>query len=68
MAMENGPFVSDVPCKTSIHGEFSRGMFDYQRVYHDISIVFNCWLPMLFDAVSVYMWKCRAEFVCIYEL
>ena len=32
MAMENGPFIGDVPVKTSIHRGFYIAMFDYQRV------------------------------------
>ena len=31
-AMEKGPFMGDLPIKTSIHGGFSVAMFDYQRV------------------------------------
>ena len=32
MAMENGPFIVDVPFKTSIHRGFSIAVFDCQRV------------------------------------
>ena len=32
MAMENGPFIGDVPIKASIPSGFSIDMFDYQRV------------------------------------
>ena len=31
MAMENGPFIGDVPAKTPIHRGFVIAMFDYQR-------------------------------------
>ena len=30
--LENGPFINDVPIKTSIHRGFSIAMFDYQQV------------------------------------
>ena len=33
--LENGPFISDLPIKTSMHRGFSVAMFDYQRVYID---------------------------------
>ena len=36
--MENGPFIGDVPIKTSIHREFSVAMFDYQRINITISV------------------------------
>ena len=32
--LENGPFVSDFPIKTSMYREFSIGMLDDQRVNH----------------------------------
>ena len=33
-----------------------------------ISLYLNCWAPMLFDAISIYIMKYRAEHACIYEL
>ena len=30
--LENGPFISHVPIKTSVHRGFSVAMFDYQRL------------------------------------
>ena len=35
---------------------------------HIISLYLNCWAPMLFDAISIYIMKYRAEHACIYEL
>ena len=40
MAMENGPFVGDLPFNTSIHRGFSIAMFDCQRICnmnHDLA-------------------------------
>ena len=36
MAMENGPFINDVPIKTSIDRGFSTAMCDYQRVVEHV--------------------------------
>ena len=33
IAMENGPFIDDVPIKTSIYKGFSMAMLNNQRVY-----------------------------------
>jgi len=34
IAMENGPFIDDVPIKTSIYEGFSMAMLNNQRVIH----------------------------------
>ena len=34
MAIENGPFISDLPNKASIHRGFSIAMFEYQRIWY----------------------------------
>ena len=37
--MEHGPFMDDVPTKTSIYKGFSMAMLNHQRVFHDIQIL-----------------------------
>ena len=39
MAMENGPFINDVPIKISIHRGLSIAMFDYHRVFQVIWLI-----------------------------
>ena len=38
IAMENGPFIDDVPIKTSIYKGFSMAMLNNQMVYNTIQV------------------------------
>jgi hypothetical protein len=45
IAMENGPFIDDVPINTSIYKGFSMAMLNNQRVYIIIYIMYAMVLP-----------------------